>query len=192
MLEDERQGHILRPPAMSEIIMRFARVVGLGWEEVVASVPVAYKQDTLNDWLQFHWELLVEWPLRLQYPGLFLEIYGEGAETDSSRISETEALANHRVACRPVAGGCLKEMIGESEIKFSSPGFPVNEFVNCLNGQWHKSEPPFNAVLVYSPEATPNSPTLPLVFSLDEVEFILQKIDPAIESTTVSTQMEEP
>ena len=61
--------------------MRFVKVVELVWNDVVAAVPPANKQDTLNDWLQFHWELLVEWPLQLQYPGLTLQIYWEGAET---------------------------------------------------------------------------------------------------------------
>lgn len=163
---------------MREIIMRFVKVVELVWNDVVAAVPPANKQDTLNDWLQFHWELLVEWPLQLQYPGLTLQIYGEGAETATSRISDAEAIANHRVCCRPVTGDCLKEMICGGEIQFPPSGFPIDEFVSCRRGQWYKSDPPFNAVLVYSLEETAEGPgTLPLVFSLDEVDFILQKIE---------------
>lgn len=179
MLEESDQSDSSDSPSLQALILRFIRVICLCWAEIVAAVPTDNKQDTLNDWLQFHWELLVEWPLRLQKPGLILTTYGEGAETSSGRISDTEEVAIHQICCRPLSGACLSEMIDNGSIEFPPSGFPIEEFVGCESGQWHRAEPPFNAVLVSSHEHAAEGPgVLPLVFNLDEVEFVLQPLEP--------------
>ena len=165
-------------PGLRELVMRFVRVISLGWREVIEAVPLVNRQDMLNDWLQFHWELLVGWPLRLAHPGLYLEIYGEGAETDTSRISDASAIASHRVCCRPVTGDYLKEMVCDSVFHFPASGFPIEAVVNYERGQLCKSEPPFNAVLVSArDEATLDSQVLSLAFRLDELDFVLQSLE---------------
>lgn len=98
-------------------------------------MPPEYTDDLRCDWLQFHWELLVEWPLQIQTKGLSLEIYGEGAEAETSRISNPGSVATHRICCRPSKGSHLSEMVGPCLVEFPCLGLPLDSFCGCDPGQ---------------------------------------------------------
>ena len=157
-----------------EPIERFLRILNACWSDVVADYSGMELQDRLNDWLQFHWEFIVESALSDDY-SIVLEPYGEGAETKNLRVSDLRTSVTHRVCCRPKRGLELLEMIGQNRVEFPEDGLPLMEFVSCRKGDWLKVEPPFNAVQLYFPDSALQSleEGLPLVFPLEDIDFVL-------------------
>jgi len=166
------------PPALRAAILRFAGMAELCWDELQSAMPREHINDLLCDWQQFHWEWLVEWPLQAQVKDLTLEIYGEGAETETSRISNPRAAATHRICCRPRKSSHLTEMVGPCLVEFPSLGLPLDSFCGCELGQWPRVEPPWNCVIL-SPREPGRVMTVgehPLVFPISELEFLLEAI----------------
>lgn len=120
-------------------------------------MPSEYADDLRCDWQQFHWELLVEWPLQLKVKGLTLEVYDGGAETDTSRICNPSSVATHRICCRPRKSNHLSEMVGQSLVEF--PGLsPVNSNTIPISGlsaerfmKFHRSLRSRSVILVLDP-----------------------------------------
>ena len=166
------------PPVLRAAILRFARLAELCWTELQSAMPPEYTDDLRCDWQQFHWELLVEWPLQLKVKGLTLEVYDGGAETDTSRICNPESAATHRICCRPRKNNHLSEMVGPSLVEFPGLGLPLDSFCGCEPGQWPRVEPPWNCVILSprEPERAMTAGEHPLVFPISELEFLLEAI----------------
>lgn len=155
--------------------MKFKRIAELCWEELFSTLEQGERGDLLSDWHQFHWELLVEGTLQAEHPGLVLELYGGGGETVSGRILEPEAVATHKIYCRPVSGDTLNELIGMTPVKFPRTGLPFEQLVSAETSEffnYHK--PPLNSVLLKFPEEGEEQDLeYPMCFRLDDVEFNL-------------------
>lgn len=166
------------PPALRAAILRFARLAELCWSELQSAMPPEYTDDLRCDWQQFHWELLVEWPLQLKVKGLTLEVYDGGAETDTSGICNPASAATHRICCRPRKSSHLTEMVGPCLVEFPSLGLPLDSFCGCEPGQWPRVEPPWNCVILSPREPGPAMTVgeQPLVFPISELEFLLEAI----------------
>lgn len=101
-------------------------------------------EQSINDWLQVSWEILVE--KNILQMGEFLEVYGDGADYcgTSSRITDVNALPNFRIVVKPKHGEMLFDLLNNVSIKNSQ--FIFDRFVSFEHG-WYKLTPVFNCVL---------------------------------------------
>ena len=162
---------------LKDPLERFIRILDACWHDVVGDSTGIVRDDLLNDWLQFHWEFIVESAVSDDY-SIVLEPYGEGAETASLRIYDLQRPFTHRICCRPKEGNGLRNLIDQTWFDFPESGLQLDEFVSCTLGEWYRIEPPFNAVHLHLPDSTepcPHSDT-PWVFSISEVSFFLQPV----------------
>lgn len=150
---------------VDDLVRGFARLLANAWPEVLAASRLTKAGSFVQDWLQANWEAVVEAGIG---PGVFLEVYGEGADCNdrSSRVYRPEATPTHAVVClsRPGEEGVIDRLSGRL-IAVSSDGLPVEELVT-LEGSWYTARPPFDCVLV---ERDGNS----YVFRINEVAFSL-------------------
>ena len=90
MLDDE----------ITSSVLGFREFLNLSWP-VGKRLLASSSEETVGDWLQANWEILVEAPWRERMPGGFLEPYGDGADCNgaSSRVWLPDAIPTHRVIC---------------------------------------------------------------------------------------------
>jgi hypothetical protein len=150
---------------VDELIRNFSRFLALGAPLVLAeAAKTDAPEEYWEDWAQANWERFVE--ARLE-PGIFLEIYGSGADCNDSgsRVSWPDAVPTRSVVCLPKAGHTIRDQLDGKYIDTPEAGFPLEELV-ALEGGWYERKPPFDHVLVEVGDFSH-------VFSMDDVTFAL-------------------
>jgi hypothetical protein len=125
-------------------------------------------EDSINDWLQANWELLVE--RKVLKVNEYLEGYGEGADYNggSSRIADPEALPNFKVIVKLKSSNKIFDILNNEHVILENIVF--EKIVGFKNG-FYVIEPEFKYVLI-----TDNNLGLERVITLDEVEFELERL----------------
>lgn len=146
-------------------IKTFAQFVNNSWDSAILLLEnrqYTSNENSLGDWLQANWELLVE--RKVLDINSYLEVYGAGADfySESSRITDSKALPNYSVIVK--SNNSILDML--NEIKLHVSNFEFLELVSFQDGFYH-SRPPFSAVLV-------DDSGVERVFRLDEVFFELK------------------
>jgi hypothetical protein len=125
-------------------------------------------EDSVNDWLQANWELLVE--RNVLKVNEYLEVYGEGADYNgaSSRIVDPEALPNFKVIVKSKTGSKILDVLNNEQIILENVTF--EKIVGFKNG-FYILEPEFKYVLI-----TDDTLGLERVIVMEEVEFGLERL----------------
>ena len=146
-------------------IKHFSQFLNDSWNsitELVKDRTYTSDQDSINDWMQVNWELLVE--RKVLDIHCYLEVYGDGADFygASSRITDYNSLPNYEIEVKAVEISDLlnDELIGRGSFNFV-------QLVSFKDG-FYFTEPNFDFVLVED-DATMR------VFKLNEVIFNLKK-----------------
>lgn len=125
-------------------------------------------EDSINDWLQANWELLVERKvLRINE---YLEVYGEGADYygSSSRIADPEALPDFKVVAKSRSGNIILDILNNEQITLENLTF--EKLVGFKNG-FYILEPEFKYVLF-----TDDNFGLERVVKIEDVVFEFEKL----------------
>lgn len=149
------------------LVMRFRGILLCGWEPLGHCRSIIESDALIDDWMQFHWELIVECGLRTR-DELYLNPYGSGADFngESSRILLPEKLPTHEVCCCPKVpytehiSGVNRNDIGKV--------YSFDSFVST-RGAWYVPEPPFDCVLLSTDED-------PKVIPLDVIDWRLRRL----------------
>ncbi|SEA67499.1 hypothetical protein SAMN05192529_14412 [Arachidicoccus rhizosphaerae] len=125
-------------------------------------------EDSINDWLQANWELLVE--RKVLKVNEYLEVYGEGADYNgsSSRIVDPEALPNFKVVIKSRSGNKILDILNDEQVVLENLTF--EKIVGFKNG-FYTFEPEFKYVLL-----TDDNLGLERVIVLDDVVFELERL----------------
>lgn len=125
-------------------------------------------EDSINDWLQANWELLVE--RKVLKVNEYLEVYGEGADYNgiSSRITGSEALPNFKVIVKTKNGNSILDVLNNEQVRFENVTF--NKIVGFKSG-FYTLEPEFKYVLI-----TDDNLELERVVAISDIEFELEKL----------------
>mgnify|MGYP000932168565 CR=1 FL=1 len=125
-------------------------------------------ENSINDWLQANWELLVE--RKVLKVNEYLEVYGEGADYNgaSSRIVDPEALPNFKVIVKIKNGNSILDVLNNEQVRFENATF--DKIVGFKNG-FYTLEPEFKYVLI-----TDDNLGLERVVALGDIEFGLERL----------------
>lgn len=125
-------------------------------------------EDSINDWLQANWELLVE--RKVLKVNEYLEVYGEGADYNgaSSRIADPEALPNFKVIVKTKNGNSVLDILNNEQVRFEKSTF--DKIVGFKNG-FYTLEPEFKYVLI-----TDDNLGLERVVAITDIEFGLERL----------------
>lgn len=125
-------------------------------------------EDSINDWLQANWELLVE--RKILKVNEYLEVYGEGADYNgsSSRIVDPEVLANFKVITKSRHGDQVLDILNNEQVSLGNITF--EKLVGFKNG-FYTFEPEFKYVLL-----TDDNLGVERVVALENVVFELEKL----------------
>lgn len=125
-------------------------------------------EDSINDWLQANWELLVE--RKVLRVNEYLEVYGEGADYNgsSSRIVDPEVLPNFKVVTKSRNGDKVLDILNNEQISLGDITF--EKLVGFING-FYTFEPEFKYVLL-----SDDNLGLERVVILEDVVFELEKL----------------
>ena len=133
---------------LNDLVASFLRIVELGWPELKALHEGHESDDGLtHNWLQAQWEIILEQSLKLRGTRCSLLIYGNGAETETSRVFDPDAVETHAVCCRPKSGLMLKDHLGGQPVHFPPGGYALDEFV-ALSTNGHGNEHPYDGVML--------------------------------------------
>ena len=131
----------------------------------------AYTSDeqSIHDWLQASWEVLVE--RKVLKLGDYLEVYGEGADYNgvSSRMTDVDAKPNFKVIVKPKNGIEIFDIL--SNETFIAHNVSFDKIVGFANG-WYKLEPDFKYALLID-----NDLDIERVVDFESIEFYLNKIE---------------
>lgn len=130
---------------VNEIIKYFSDFLNVSWN---CAIPLlserAYtsNEDSINDWMQANWELLVE--RKILPLNEYLEVYGDGADFNgvSSRITDMNRVATYYLSVSIYAGVDLL-----TNEKVNNSIFLFEKFVGFKAG-FYTVAPPFKYVLV--------------------------------------------
>jgi hypothetical protein len=125
--------------SIDAVVRRFARLLAAAWSEVLDASRLSTTGSFLQDWLQANWEIMVEASLE---PGVFLEVYGEGADCNerSSRVYRPDGTATHAVVCLPRLGaGTAQDILGGRHVAFTDAGLSMEAFVS-REGTWYAAK----------------------------------------------------
>lgn len=125
-------------------------------------------EDSINDWLQANWELLVE--RKVLKVNEYLEVYGDGADYNgaSSRITDPEALPNFKVIIKTKNGNSVLDILNNEQVRFENVTF--DKIVGFKNG-FYTLEPEFKYVLI-----TDDNLGLERVVAMGDIEFALERL----------------
>ena len=148
---------------IDQAIRCFAQFLDHSWNDVI---KFNIDNESINDWLQVNWEILVE--RQVLQLNERLEVYGEGADLygSSSRIIDIHALPNFRIKLIGKREQIL-DLLSNEEVIVHDGTF--DKLVTFKNG-FYFEEPDFKFVLIRDAKDQER------VFSLDGVEFVLEKI----------------
>ncbi len=153
-------------------IKKFIKMVEASWSALLSGdeEPGGARDDLICDWLQFHWELLVEGKIRSKGLDVRLEVYGDGAETESGRIFPASAVT-HRICCLPRNRSSLVyDLVTGTSVDVPDEGFTVDRFA-FFNEGFVQYEPPFNAVTV-SDRLTQE----PVLLDMEGLDFCINEV----------------
>ncbi|OJU73558.1 MAG: hypothetical protein BGO09_09380 [Bacteroidetes bacterium 47-18] len=124
-------------------------------------------EDSINDWLQANWELLVE--RKVLDVNNYLEVYGEGADYngESSRITAPEVLPNFKVNIKSINGNEILDVLNNRLVEISNMTF---EKITGFKNGFYILEPEFKYVLV-----TDDNLGIERVFEMDQISFELER-----------------
>lgn len=153
-------------------IKLFADFLNISWTiipKLLNDRDYTSNEDSLNDWLQANWELLVE--RKILNIGEYLEIYGDGADFygASSRITDKEAIPNFQVIVKPLNMSNIYDVLNNESVELIDCIF--DKFVSFKN-DFYYLEPEFNYILVLDYTTKKER-----VFALSEIYFGLKTID---------------
>lgn len=125
-------------------------------------------EDSINDWFQANWELLVE--RKVLRVNEYLEVYGEGADYNgsSSRIVDPEVLPNFKVVIKSRNGDKVLDILNNEQVSLGNINF--EKLVGFKNG-FYTFEPEFKYALL-----TDDNLGLERVVALEDVVFELEKL----------------
>lgn len=151
------------------LIRGFARLLAASWPEITSAAKDTTTGSYVQDWQQANWEMFVEGAL--PGGGVFLEVYGEGADCNdgSSRVYRPAARATHAVVCRERVGALQPvDLLSKRRVAIGGMGYRIEEFAT-MSESWYVVSAPFDCVVVQTPGG-------PSVFSLDDIAFDLSAI----------------
>lgn len=152
---------------IDEAIRTFADYLNNSWEtafRLLVNRNYTSNEDSINDWFQANWELLVE--RKVLEINEYLEVYGDGADYNgaSSRIANPDALPGFKVIVKAQNSDGVFDLLNNQHIKFENAIF--DKVVGFKNG-FYVIEPEFKYVLI-------TDFGLERVVKIDDVEFYLQ------------------
>ena len=153
--------------SIDRIIKHFPGFLNASWNCVIPLLSErAYtsNEDSINDWMQANWELLVE--RKILPLNEYLEVYGDGADFNgvSSRITDMNRIATYYLSVSIYTG--LDLLTNE---KVNNSIFLFEKFVGFKAG-FYTIAPPFQYVL----ELDNNN--VERVFHIESTNFELYKI----------------
>lgn len=124
--------------------------------------------DSINDWLQANWELLVE--RKVLKVNEYLEVYGEGADYNgaSSRIVDPEALPSFKVIVKSKNSNNVLDILNTEQVRLENVTF--DKIVGFKNG-FYTLEPEFKYVLI-----TDENLGLERVVAIGDIKFELERL----------------
>ena len=151
----------------NEIIKSFSDFLNASWNYVIPLLSertYTSNEDSINDWMQANWELLVE--RKILPLNEYLEVYGDGADFNgiSSRITDIDIAATHYLSVFIHHGTDLL-----TNEKINNSIFSFEKFVGFRAG-FYTVAPPFKYVLVL------DNNNMERVFRIENTHFELHKI----------------
>ena len=148
----------------------FASFLNNSWNTIsplIRERSYTSNEDSLNDWLQANWEVLVE--RKILNLGKYLEVYGDGADFNgaSSRITNIDALPHFRIIIKSTSSRKVYDILNENFIQVD--GLVFYKFIKFENN-FYKEEPFFDHVLAV------DTFDVERVFFIDDIRFELEKI----------------
>ena len=133
----------------NEIVGSFRKFLNSAWEpfiECIQSFEEHIKEDFIDNWLQFNWELLVEYPLCDYHE--YLQAYWNGADCNglSDRVLNSKASATHKIICTSKTGTTLTNKFDNKPIEIEKLNF--QKFVSYQGNTTYLDIPPFNFILL--------------------------------------------
>ncbi len=124
-------------------------------------------ENSLNDWIQVNWEILVE--RKVLNLNEYIEVYGEGADFTggSSRVSNSDALPNYKVIVNSKNGEFIFDVLNRENFCLRAGAF--DKVVGFKNG-FYSLEYDFDYVLLNDEQ------NVQRVFAINDVEFLLESI----------------
>lgn len=156
---------------IDKAIRTFVDFLNSSWiivSQVLLNREYTSNEDSVNDWLQANWELLVE--RKVLKVNEYLEVYGEGADYNgtSSRIADPEALPNFKVIVKTKNGNNILDVLNNEQVRFEYATF--DKIVGFKNG-FYTFEPEFKYVLI-----TDDNLGLERVVAIGDIEFGLERL----------------
>jgi hypothetical protein len=154
--------------AIDKAIKIFAQFLNNSWitaSQLLIDRSYTTNEDSINDWLQANWELLVE--RKVLMINEHLEVYGEGADFNgsSSRITDISALPNFKLKIKSKNGNDVLDVLNNEKVRLNNVTF--DKIVGFKNG-FYKLVPDFSYVLI-----TDDNLGIERVVALDDIEFEL-------------------
>lgn len=135
---------------VTDIILMFVDFINSTWGHIYQDVSSKsldpyYQQLIMNDWLQFHWEVIVEIALNLE-SNFGLEVYGEGAEIhlESERIRNPHLETTHYIGVSTEHSSVGQDLLTGNQIDLHN--LVLNKFVH-FDGINYFEKVNFNHVL---------------------------------------------
>lgn len=130
---------------IKEIIKIFSIFLNQSWGVIyplMKNRTYTTEENSVNDWLQSNWEILVE--RKILELDEYLEIYGEGADLngESSRITDIKALPTHKI--KIIVKKAI-DVLNNEEIE--NQEYDFDKLVGFKDSFYCES-PPFNFVFV--------------------------------------------
>lgn len=152
-------------------IRAFAAFLDNSWliaSQLLLNRSYTSNEDSINDWLQANWELLVE--RKVLEIDEYLEVYGDGADYNgaSSRITNPEAMPSFRIVVASKRDSEIFDILNNESVTLGKVMF--DKLVGFKNG-FYLLEPDFNHVMVIDSESG-----LERVFALNDVYFVLERV----------------
>ena len=150
-------------------IVTFANFLDASWEvanKLLLSRSYTSDEDSVNDWLQANWELLLERRI-LKRVDEHLEIYGDGADFygSSSRITDFKAIPTHEIRISFLTDSGYDHL---NDVHCTGSYFIFDRLVSFSNN-YYFIKPPFSYVLALDKDHTER------VFFLEDITFELRK-----------------
>jgi hypothetical protein len=152
-------------------IRLFANFLNGSWTsttQLLTNRSYTSNEDSINDWLQANWEILIE--RKILKIDQYLEFYGEGADFNgaSSRITDPTSSPTYKIQVLPKNGSSVYDFLNEEETASLSLNF---EKLGGFRDGFYVLEPEFNFVLL-----TDQNLSIERVVSLIDVKFELVKL----------------
>ncbi len=154
---------------IDKAIRVFVEFLNSSWsqvEEILMNRDYTTNEDSVDDWLQANWELLVE--RKILKINEYLEVYGDGADFngESSRITDPSELPTYRVAIKAINNNKIFDYLNKEDVLLNNVTF--DKIVGFKNG-FYTLKPEFKYVLIVDNE-------LERVLAIEDVKFELEKL----------------